>query len=337
MHQCSFSSKFAGNLIDFSVANGADRDALWECLGLETPYRNRDDIRIPSPTMARLWAEAHNQTNDPHLAFHMGVDFSYSARTTPSLIMQTSSTVLDAFEQAIFYGEIIANVLATELGESEENIFIDYTPKEEWRAAPKSVVQDSLAIAIVSNLFSLQSCLGRFIAPSILSFEYSQPSNYREYLEVFNSSANFDQSHNQIGFPKMVSSLPTANSDNGLLGSLKTYGNELRAKLSYEDPTVMRTREIIIDALSHHSAPTIEKTASLLHITVRTLQRRLHSAGFNFQRILDDVRKELADRYLRDGNCSQFEVAYLLGYSNSTAFLRAYKRWHGTTPAARSG
>ncbi len=335
MHECSFSSKFASNLIAFASRNGANSEALFECLGLEEQYRNRDDVRVPAASVARVWAKSHEQSNDPFLAFHMGVEFSYSARTTPSLIMQTSSTVLEAFEQAIVYGEIIANVLTTELGQDDESVYIDYVPKTEWREAPPAVLRDSLAIAVVSNLYSLQSCVGKFISPSVLTFEYARPGNYREYLEVFNSSVHFDQPHNRIGFPIETSSLPTANSDNGLLGSLKTYGNELRAKISSEDPTMNRTREIVIDALASHSVPSVESTAGQLHVTVRTLQRRLRRAGSTFQSILDEARRDLADRYLADEGKSLFEIAYLLGYSSTTAFVRAYKRWYGATPSSQ--
>ena len=333
--QCSFSSKFASDLIGYAERFGANRDDLCRCLGLKERLRNRDDVRVPSATMARVWAEAHRQSNDPFLAFHMGMEFTYAARTTPSLIMQTSSTVLEAFEQAIVYSEIIANVLATELGRDGDSVYIDYRPRPEWRTAPPEVVHDSLAIAIVSNLHSLQSCVGKFISPTLLCFEFARPANDREYLDVFNASAEFDAPCNRIGFPIEISSLPTAISDNGLLGTLKRYGNELRAKILSQDPTIRQTREAVIDALATRHTPSIARAADQMHLSVRTLQRQLRLAGASFQAILDEVRQDLADRYLADDRKSLFEIAYLLGYSNPTAFVRAHKRWHGTTPRSQ--
>ena len=60
--------------------------------------------------------------------------------------------------------------------------------------------------------------------------------------------------------------------------------------------------------------------------------RRLRTAGSSFQEILDDVRQRLAVRYLAEREKSLFEIAYLLGYSNTTAFVRAHKRWFGESP-----
>jgi AraC-like DNA-binding protein len=65
-----------------------------------------------------------------------------------------------------------------------------------------------------------------------------------------------------------------------------------------------------------------------------TLQRRLPQAGTSFEGLCDDARREAAQTYLADATLSIAEVTYLLGYSEPTAFHRAFKRWHGTTPQA---
>jgi AraC-like DNA-binding protein len=79
----------------------------------------------------------------------------------------------------------------------------------------------------------------------------------------------------------------------------------------------------------------IDVVARRLATTPRTLQRRLARAGTSFDVLCDQARKEAADAYLSDTTLSIAEVTYLLGYSEPTAFHRAFKRWHGdTTPQA---
>jgi AraC-like DNA-binding protein len=78
----------------------------------------------------------------------------------------------------------------------------------------------------------------------------------------------------------------------------------------------------------------IDVTARRLATTPRTLQRRLSRAGTSFEALCDDVRKQAAHYYLADTTLSIAEVTYLLGYSEPTAFHRAFKRWYGTTPHA---
>ena len=330
--ECTFSAKLACDLIGYAGEKGADVGLLHRQLGIEPRYRNREDIRVPAKQMARVWALAQKLTNDSSLAFHMGVDFSYSARDTHLMIMQSSSTVLEAFEHGMKYAEIVANVLSMDLRQDDRNFFMEYTPRKDWRCAPKSVLRDSLAVSLVTNMKSLQMCVGKFIAPSILTFEFARPRNVNEFLATFNASIEFDQPHNRIGFPKDISRLPISTSDNGLLGSIRRYGDELKSRIWPESGIGKKVRISIIDALTSQISPSIEHTAKSLNASVRTLQRKLRSDGTSFQMELDGVRKDLAGRYLEEGEKSLCEIGYLLGYANTTSFIRAYKRWYGMTP-----
>jgi len=77
----------------------------------------------------------------------------------------------------------------------------------------------------------------------------------------------------------------------------------------------------------------LEKVAGQLGLSGRTLQRKLQERGTTHQELLDQMRKELAVRYLREPEMAICEVAYLLGFSESSALHRAFKRWTGKTPS----
>ena len=77
----------------------------------------------------------------------------------------------------------------------------------------------------------------------------------------------------------------------------------------------------------------LEVVAERLGMSARTLQRKLHASGTSHQELLDEMRRDLAVRYLREPGMAVCEVAYLLGFSESSAFHRAFKRWTGTTPS----
>jgi AraC-like DNA-binding protein len=79
--------------------------------------------------------------------------------------------------------------------------------------------------------------------------------------------------------------------------------------------------------------PTIEDIADALHISSRTLQRRLQEEGSNFQRVLDEARHQLARHYLNNSVLELNEAAYLLGYEDGNSFVRAFRTWEGIPPA----
>jgi AraC-like DNA-binding protein len=76
----------------------------------------------------------------------------------------------------------------------------------------------------------------------------------------------------------------------------------------------------------------MQRVARDLGTSRRTLQRRLADAGASYQGLLDETRREAAERYLTESSLSIAEVAYLLGYSEPSAFHRAFKRWFGRSP-----
>lgn len=78
--------------------------------------------------------------------------------------------------------------------------------------------------------------------------------------------------------------------------------------------------------------PSLERVADQLGLTPRTLQRKLHEMGTSHNELLDQMRRQLAMRYLREREMAICEVAYLLGFSESSSFHRAFKRWTGVTP-----
>ncbi|MFO0658260.1 MAG: helix-turn-helix transcriptional regulator [Polyangiaceae bacterium] len=93
-----------------------------------------------------------------------------------------------------------------------------------------------------------------------------------------------------------------------------------------------RVRQALANGLSDGGV-TLAEVAKRLKMSERSLQRKLASEGVSFDALLDEIRRDLALRYLSDRNIAIAEVAFLLGYSEPSPFHRAFKRWTGTTPS----
>src|SRR5205823_10929739 len=88
----------------------------------------------------------------------------------------------------------------------------------------------------------------------------------------------------------------------------------------------------ILKQLLAGQRPAIQDLARELHLSTRTLQRRLTEQGISFQRVLDEARRELAHHYLLHSSRELNETAYLLGYEDANSFFRAFRQWEGTSP-----
>ena len=105
---------------------------------------------------------------------------------------------------------------------------------------------------------------------------------------------------------------------------------ELVEQLSHK--TFSEQAKAILKRLVAGRRPGIQDLARELHLSTRTLQRRLTEQGITFQRLLDEARRELARHYLLHSSLELNETAYLLGYEDATSFFRAFHQWEGTSP-----
>jgi AraC-like DNA-binding protein len=117
-----------------------------------------------------------------------------------------------------------------------------------------------------------------------------------------------------------------------LLGMLAPQFEEELKRENSDENFLERVRVAIQQKLTGQR-PTIEDIANALHVSSRTLQRRLQDEGSSFQRVLEDARHQLARYYLNNSFLELNEAAYLLGYEDANSFVRAFRTWEGTPPA----
>ncbi|NDR56811.1 AraC family transcriptional regulator [Aliiruegeria sabulilitoris] len=121
--------------------------------------------------------------------------------------------------------------------------------------------------------------------------------------------------------------------DRGITRFLEQHLEQELSEVSDNRSVAERTRDVIADALSE-GLPRMEEVAGRLGLSGRSLHRRLAEEGLSFKLVTDDTRRDLAQGLLRDQQYSIAEIAYLTGFSEQSAFNRAFKRWTGATPAS---
>lgn len=292
---------------------------------------NREDIRIPCSTMARVWLAAIEQTGDENLAMNLGISRFFGANRTTSLIMEASSTVLESFQLAAHYSVLIADVMTVELGEVDDILYIEFQPKPAWRAQPKIVQLDCLAITYVAAVSSLKRLIGTHHPPSLLSLTFTAPANVMTWFKVFDCSVDFQAQANRIGFPADLKSRAVVSGDPGLKAAIRHYADQLIATFGGEPPVTRQIIDAIVQGMEPQP-PSLETVARSLGMSARSLQRLLKAEGRTYRSVVEQVRMDLSERYLSDGERSLDEVAYLTGYTDTSSFVRAFRRCKGQPP-----
>jgi AraC-like DNA-binding protein len=169
------------------------------------------------------------------------------------------------------------------------------------------------------------------LAPLQIDLTYAAPVFSDEYRQVFNAPVVFSQAATAIHFPLSYLSLPVSNSDAGLRHILERQAQAALAVLPDNEGFTQLLRGVLLRALQNGRAGSAD-VAATLNMSERTLYRRLNEQGLSFKMVLSQLRVQLAREYLADTRLSQSEIALLLGYSEQSAFNRAFKRETGLTP-----
>ncbi len=162
--------------------------------------------------------------------------------------------------------------------------------------------------------------------------EFQRPPMHREMYEAhFRCPVRFKANQNALVFSKADVELPFVTHNADLLA---TVAPQLEAELTEQlaHKTFTERAKGILKQLLAGQRPGIEDLARELHLSTRTLQRRLTEQGITFQRLLNEARHELARHYLLHSSRELNETAYLLGYEEASSFFRAFHHWEGTSP-----
>lgn len=169
-------------------------------------------------------------------------------------------------------------------------------------------------------------------APSEIRFVNPPPPSLQPYLDFFRCPVSFDAPTTvmKLSYATLARRIPRP--EPTLLALMELQARERLNRLPPSDPFLASLRDAMAQLMPEGRA-TLAACASRLHCSSRTLQRRLLAQNLNFQTLLDEVRLQLAESYLADGQLKLAEVALLLGFADQTTFTHAFTRWTGLPPA----
>lgn len=190
----------------------------------------------------------------------------------------------------------------------------------------------SSLIAMSQDLLEIQPDMA--LRPTRIDFTNPiAPELQPLYLEYFDCEVRFSQPNLRVGFPARLFELPIIGSDENLHQLLNSQALNLLNQAPDADSNSIASLHSVLARCLHEGDPTAEAVAEKLHMSTRSLHRRLKENGLVFRNVLRETRKTLARQYLADDKISLPEIALMLGYSEQSAFNRAFRQWFGESPA----
>jgi len=202
----------------------------------------------------------------------------------------------------------------------------------EWgieRGKPGALVDET---AIASLVQLARDMTGRYWPVQSVAFVNPAPLSTQPYGDFFGGHVAFNAPVTRLVFDHTYLSLPLRKSDPALLALLDRQAEQLLQQVAALPAVVDAWRRTLVP-LIREGQTSLAALAKAHHTSPRSLQRRLAEQGTSFQALLDDTRRHLAERHLLDAKLDLAEIALLLGYSEQSAFTRAFRSWTGLAPA----
>lgn len=179
----------------------------------------------------------------------------------------------------------------------------------------------------------VRTAVGDSWTPLSVDFEHRAPDIDQSELSIFGARVRFDCPTTRMAFDSTTLSRSMPGSDPDLFAIFDDHARLLMERIAPEASVIDRVRNVIASRL-HEQSCSVDAVARELKTTQRALRRRLEASGSSFDRIVDETRRAVAERLLRETDRPLSHVAFDLGYNSQSAFTRAARRWFACSPRA---
>lgn len=321
------SSAWVRGVADMFSAEGLDIESLLRDAGLDPAALHDPDGRFSIDDVSVLWEMAVARSGKPTLGLSRALALAHGNLGIVRYAMMSCPTLLVALERLVRYMNLVSNAATFGLSEAPQGHWFELGHRGGERPVPRQRVE----FGMLTMLSSCSWFTGRELTALAVDFVYPQPADARPYEAAFGCPVNFAQPANRALLRRADLGLPLSARDAAMAKLHERLVDEELARLEGAHFS-HQVRRLVSDRMLGEE-PRREQIAAALHVSDRTLQRRLHAEGTSFQHLLDDTRRELAQQYLRKPRSSVKQVAQLLGFEDQSNFFRACKRWFGESPA----
>ncbi|MBS2028095.1 MAG: AraC family transcriptional regulator [Deltaproteobacteria bacterium] len=285
------------------------------------------ESRVPLRTLYDLWEGLWRRLPRPDLALLAAQRYAPTDYGLLGFVSLSCPTIGAALEQVSRYSRLWT-------AEPELRLHADgWFSAEYTRPLPdRPGLRIGTEGALAEVLQAVRAVAPGPVSPTEVWFRHPAPSDTQAHEAFFGCKVKFGAARNAMMLPReaLQMAMPRPDPQLGMfLGGLASKALEARAE---PDSLLDQLRRLLAEEL-RSGVPNLQSTAKRLATSARTLRRKLETEGTTFRDLLDETRSKLAQSYLANPDLPLAEVAFLLGFSEASAFHRAFKRWTKQTPA----
>lgn len=317
--------RVSGSIFSKLEESGVSASAVLRRAGLPQNFIDQPRVLLKTEELFAFWRAVGEVSTNPAIGLQLGTETKAERFQPVGLAALSTENFGAAIDQMARYKQLTCPEEILQLRDDQER-----------RIQFRWILADEVEPPVLSEccfawVLSIARCgTGTRLSP--LRVEFAQTRPHIKVLERHFGCPVLCGARNAIVFRNSDVERPFVTRNAELLGMLAPQFEEELKQENGDENFAERVRLAIQQKLTGQR-PTIEDIADALHVSPRTLQRRLQDDGVSFQKVLEEARHQLARHYLNNSVLELNEAAYLLGYNDSNSFVRAFRTWEGVPPA----
>jgi AraC-like DNA-binding protein len=315
------------NIVRALEERGVDANALLREAGVDPALFHTPEARVRTEAVERIFELAERATGDPCIGLAIGQQVRGVALHAVGYAWLASATLFDAMSRLARSTRVLADVWRGELREEPGGLrfVVRYVGGRPLRPL-------SRPDAILAGIAKLSRVTyGAAFAPLEVTVEREAPACARQFEDWFRAPIVWSAACPSLLCRREDLERPLVTTNPGVAVAADRLVADYLARLDRED-VVAQVKRALLDHFPS-GAPAQAVIARALNVSSRTLHRRLADAGTSFERLLDETRRDLAQEYVRQAEYAVGEIAFLLGFAETSSFNRAFRRWTGKSPS----
>lgn len=305
---------------------GLDASAMLARHGIDRSLLGNPDARIPSRTWDALARDAAAAIPDPAFGLFAARCWHPSNLGALGFAWLTSSTLRTGLGRVVRYWQLLGEASSTRLEESP--VGLTFVLARQALDPQSGAITVDFVTSLIVDMCRMNA--GSSLRPLAVRLRRVRPSHHETYRRFFGCTVYFEADEDSITIARRDADRPLPTSNRQLAATLDRVLAEQLARLD-KDNVVARCQAQLFEQLSSGEVSE-DSMAMQLNMSRRTLQRKLAEADVTYQKLVDDTRRDLALRHLENPRHSLTDITFLLGFSQQSAFTRAFKRWTGMSP-----
>jgi AraC-like DNA-binding protein len=296
-------------------------------VGLDEKALGAERARIPFTKHAAFFELAAGATGDVLLGLKFGQSRDTRDAGVIGYLGLSSSSLAHATRSLSRYRRVFTDAVEIQIDDPESPRAIRWT----FNGVDPDASRQCIEFAAANFIRAVRDGTGIRVVPASITLAHRRTGPLHEFEEFFGVPVGFGRDANVITLRPADLLLPFVRSDDRLEAILRHYCEELLKESDRQHSLIAQVENLVAAGLTQGSVK-IEEVAKELGMSSRSLTRRLSELDTSFGRIVQELRRKLALKYLGEGELAVTEVAFLLGYSEVSTFNHSFRRWTGKSP-----